>query len=234
MKTRPPVFSPTVFTLVTLAAAFLSAPAFCQHVDDRIVVDAADWPWWRGPQRNGVANPDQDPPTDWDDSKNIVWKSPVPGRGHSSPTVVGRHVYLATADEQQGTQSVLCYDRQTGKQQWQAQVHSGGLMLKNEKSTAASGTVACDGENVFVNFANSGAVYVTALGIDGQRRWQVKIGDYLIHQGYGASPALYRSLVIAAADSHAGGVIAALIAAAARSYGRTIGRKSPTILRRSS
>ena len=30
-----------------------------------ITVDAADWPWWRGPQRDGVANPDQDPPTEW-------------------------------------------------------------------------------------------------------------------------------------------------------------------------
>ena len=133
-----------------------------------------------------------------------------PGRGHGSPTVVGQRVYLATADEQQGTQSVLCLDRETGKQLWHAEVHRGGLMQKNEKSTAASSTVACDGESVFINFANNGAVYVTALDLDGEQRWQTKIGDYLIHQGYGASPAVYQSLVIASADSDAGGVIAAL------------------------
>jgi len=198
-------------TLVVAAAAvLLTTPAFCQQVDDRIDVDAADWPWWRGPQRNGVANPDQDPSTEWSASQNVAWKSPIPGRGHSSPTVVGPHVYLATADDDAGTQSVLCFDRQTGKPLWQAEVHRGGLMRKNEKSTAASGTVACDGGRVFISFANSDAVYVTALSVAGQQLWQTKIADYKIHQGYGASPALYQSLVLAAADSHAGGVVAAL------------------------
>jgi hypothetical protein len=196
--------------VVAAAAVILPQQAFCQQVDDRIVVDAADWPWWRGPQRNGIANPNQDPPTEWSATQNVAWKSAVPGRGHSSPTVVGRRVFLATADEQQGTQSVLCYDRETGNQLWQTIVHRGGLMQKNQKSTAASGTVACDGESVFINFANNGAVDVTALSLDGIRRWQTKIGDYLIHQGYGASPAVYQSLVISAADSHAGGVVAAL------------------------
>ncbi|HEY2839829.1 MAG TPA: PQQ-binding-like beta-propeller repeat protein [Pirellulales bacterium] len=186
------------------------APAFCQQVDDKITVDAADWPWWRGPQRNGVANPDQDPPIEWSATQNVAWKSPVPGRGHSSPTVFGRRVFLATADEQQETQSVLCYDRETGKPLWDTVVHRGGLMLKNGKSTGASGTVACDGERVFICFANGGAVHVTALGLEGKQLWQTRIGDYVIHQGYGASPAVYQSLVIASADSHAGGVIAGL------------------------
>lgn len=196
--------------VVAAAAAVFPLPAICQQVDDLISVDAADWPWWRGPQRNGVANPNQDPPTEWSAAQNVAWKVPVPGRGHSSPTVVGPHVFLATADEEQGSQSVLCYDRETGKQLWQAQVHATGLMRKNEKSTGASSTVACDGQSVYINFANDGAVFVTALGVDGNQKWQTRIGDYKIHQGYGASPALYQSLVIAAADSHAGGVLAAL------------------------
>jgi hypothetical protein len=200
-----------ISTIVVAAAAVLfPLPAFCQQVDDRISVDAADWPWWRGPQRNGVANPDQDPPTEWSATRNVAWKSAIPGRGHSSPTVVAARVYLATADEQQETQSVLCYDRETGQQLWQAEVHRGGLMRKNEKSTAASGTVACDGESVFISLANSGAVHVTAISLEGKQQWQTKIGDYKIHQGYGASPAVYQSLVIAAADSHVGGVLAAL------------------------
>jgi outer membrane protein assembly factor BamB len=208
---RLAILSSFINTLIVAATALLiPLQASCQQVDDRISVDAADWPWWRGAQRNGIANPDQDPPTEWSASQNVAWKSAIPGRGHGSPTVVGRRVYLATADEQQGTQSVLCLDRETGKQLWHAEVHRGGLMQKNEKSTAASSTVACDGESVFINFANNGAVYVTALDLEGNQRWQKKIGDYLIHQGYGASPAVYQSLVIASADSAAGGVIAAL------------------------
>jgi hypothetical protein len=45
----------------------------------------ADWPWWRGPTRDGIANPKQLPPLKWSESENILWKSPVPGRGHGSP-----------------------------------------------------------------------------------------------------------------------------------------------------
>jgi outer membrane protein assembly factor BamB len=197
-------------SLIVAATALLSPHVHCQQVDDRIAIDVADWPWWRGPHRDGVANPDQDPPTHWSETENVAWKSPVPGRGHSSPTVVGPRVFLATADEQHETQSVLCYDRQSGKLLWESEVHRGKLMRKHEKSTAASGTVACDGQSVFINFANGGAVHVTALDLDGKPRWQTKIADYIIHQGYGASPAVYQSLVIAVADSHAGGVVAAL------------------------
>lgn len=196
--------------VVAAAAALFPIHSMGGSVDDRISVRADDWPWWRGPGRNGVANPDQDPPTEWSESKNVVWKSEIPGRGDSSPTVVGDHVYLATADEREDTQSVLCYDRATGKQTWRTVVHRGGMMRKNQKSTGASSTVACDGTRLYINFANRGAVHVTALGLDGQQQWQVKIADYQIHQGYGASPALYQSLVLAAADSHAGGAIVGL------------------------
>src|SRR4051794_36653614 len=61
---RLELLSSFISALVVVAAAVLfPLQAFCQQVDDRISIDAADWPWWRGPQRNGVANPDQDPPT---------------------------------------------------------------------------------------------------------------------------------------------------------------------------
>ncbi|MEZ6120674.1 MAG: PQQ-binding-like beta-propeller repeat protein [Pirellulaceae bacterium] len=68
-----------------------------------------DWPWWRGPQRNGHANSQPAPPTTWSDSQNIQWKVPVPGKGHGSPTVVGDRIFLATSDPQQETQSVLFF-----------------------------------------------------------------------------------------------------------------------------
>ncbi len=55
---------------------------------------AGDWPAWRGPTRDGIAAPNQNPPIRWSASENIVWRAPIPGRGHSSPTVVGNRVYL--------------------------------------------------------------------------------------------------------------------------------------------
>ena len=50
----------------------------------------------------------------------------------------------------------------------------------------------------------------TALSLDGQQIWQTKICDYVEHQGFGSSPALYQSLAIISADNKAGGAIAGL------------------------
>ena len=176
-----------------------------------ISVAPNDWPWWRGPQRNGIAAADQKPPMTWSDQENILWKTPVPGRGHGSPTVVGNQVFLATADHEHEVQSVLCFDRLTGKQVWQTEIHRGGFAKKaNDKSSLASSTVACDGQRVFINFLNEGAIHTTALSLDGQQLWQTKITDYILHQGFGSSPAVYQSLVIVSADNKGTGAIAAL------------------------
>ena len=125
--------------------------------------------------------------------------------------VVGDQVFLATADHARQIQSVLCFDRKTGKQIWQTVVHRGNFEKKgNSKASLASSTVACDGKRLFINFLNNGAVYTTALSRQGKQLWQTKITDYVIHQGYGSSPAVYRSLVIVSADNKGGGAIAGL------------------------
>lgn len=174
---------------------------------------AADWPWWRGPQRNGIANPDQQPPLEWDEHKNVIWKTAVPGRSHGAVTVVGDQVFVAAADEQADIQSVICLDRQSGRSRWQTDVHRGGIEREgNKKASQASTTVACDGERLFVNFLSNKAVYTTALSRDGKQLWQTKITDYVVHQGYGSSPAIYGPLVIVSADNKGqpGGAVAGL------------------------
>lgn len=182
-----------------------------QSEAEPINVAATDWPWWRGPQRNGIAEAKQNPPLKWSETENVLWKSPVPGRGHGSPTVVGDQVFLATAEHDKETQSVLCYHRQTGELLWQTEVHHGGFETKgNKKASLASSTVACDGQRVFINFLHAGAVYTTALSREGRKLWQTKITDYVVHQGYGSSPALYESLVIVSADNKGGGAVAGL------------------------
>ena len=176
-----------------------------------ITVEATDWPWWRGPDRNGIASPDQKPPVRWSETENVVWKAAVPGRGHGSPTVVGEQVFLAAAEPEREVQSVLCFDRKTGKQLWQTEVHKGGFDSKgNAKTTQASSTVACDGKRLFINFLNNGAVYATALDRDGKQLWQTRVSDFVTHQGFGSSPAVYRALVLVSADHKGGGLIAGL------------------------
>ena len=170
-----------------------------------------DWPQWRGPSQNGLATPGQDLPLDWSDSKNVIWKTEIPGRGHGSPIVVGDRVILPTADEQKKTQSVLCLDRSTGELLWTTQIHEGGFMKLNKKGTHASGSLACDGKQLYVNFLNAGAAHTTALSMDGKILWQTRITDYVVHQAYASSPALHgKNLLLVAADNKKSGALACL------------------------
>lgn len=180
------------------------------RVADGIEIAKSDWPWWRGPSRDGTADPEQNPPLQFSESENVLWKAEVPGRGYGSPTVVGPRVFLATCDEESGAQSVLCFARDTGKLLWDTEVHASGAMRKNNKSTGASSSVACDGQQVYINFPNHGALVTTALDLDGQQVWQQPVSGYEVHQGYGASPVLYQNLVIVSADNKKGGALAGL------------------------
>ncbi len=202
-----------------------------------VQVAATDWPWWRGLTRDGVADEHQTPPTTWSESSHVVWKAAVPGRGHASPTVVGDFVYLPTADEKEQIQSVLCFHRGTGKLAWKTDVHVGNLEQKsNKKASQASASIACDGQRLYVNFVNQGAVFTTALDLHGQQLWQTRISGYVTHQGYGSSPAIYEGLVIVSADNKGGGAIAGLHRASGKiAWKHTRPKKpnypSPVILR---
>jgi outer membrane protein assembly factor BamB len=170
-----------------------------------------DWPNWRGPNHNGIAE-GKAPPTTWSDSKNVVWKVSVPGRGHSSPTIVGNRIYLATADERQQTQSVVCFDRATGKQQWQTVVGRGGFPKIHNKNTHATQTVACDGERLLISFYNNDRIELTALGLDGKQQWQKVVAPFrpkAYKYGYGASPLIYKSNVIVVGDCDTGSFLTA-------------------------
>ncbi|HEX6283447.1 MAG TPA: PQQ-binding-like beta-propeller repeat protein, partial [Pyrinomonadaceae bacterium] len=59
---------------------------------------AANWPQWRGPDGSGISN-EKNLPAEWTPTKNIKWKTPIAGRGHSSPIVWGNRIFLTTAIE---------------------------------------------------------------------------------------------------------------------------------------
>lgn len=183
--------------------------ALCVH--GAAIDPLKDWPGWRGPTGDGIAAAGQNPPTQWSERENVLWKTQVPGRGHSSPTVVGDHIYMATSDTARGSQSILCFDRQNGKLLWQTEVHKTGAESgKHSHANPASSTVACDGERLYINFLNSGAVHTSALDRNGKVVWQRKVCDYVTHQGFGSSPMIYEGLVLVSADHRGGGVIAGL------------------------
>ncbi len=212
VKTQTKILSYVACGLMVVA---LASSAQAQTTATKLAISETDWPWWRGLDRDGIAASNQTPPTTWSQEENIRWRAAVPGRGHGSPTVLGDHVFLATADHEREVQLILCFDRESGKQNWEAVVHEGGFennskRKPNEKASLASSTVATDGHRLFINFLNDNAVLTTALDLSGNILWQRKITDYILHQGYGSSPAVYEHLVIVSADNKSGGAIVGL------------------------
>lgn len=186
-----------------------------------------DWPWWRGPTRNGVAAeaPNSKVPTKWSETENVIWKADVPGRGHSSPIVVNGKVYVTTADERALTQSVIAYDAATGKQLWQTVVNKGNFPAEiHKKNTHATPSVACDGERLYVVFNHSKAVHASALSLDGKVLWTTRFAAFDPKQyafGYAPSPVIYRDTVLVSAESESERMLAALDRATGKEVWRT-------------
>jgi outer membrane protein assembly factor BamB len=77
------------------------------------VLHAADWPQWRGPNRDGVIAA---APSTWPEKLNLKWKTAV-GEGHSSPILAGDSIYVFTRLNDQET--VASLDPANGKPRWQ-------------------------------------------------------------------------------------------------------------------
>lgn len=172
-----------------------------------------DWPWWRGPQRNGHTSPECRLPTKFGESESVLWKVPLVGRGHSSPIVVGKAIYLSAADESRDTQSVTALST-SGETLWTQELNRGGFPEKNHpKNTEATPTLACDGERIVSSFFHHKGIHVTALDLQGQTLWQKRAGDFnpqRYEYGYAPSPIMYRQVVIVAAEHDGDSFIVAL------------------------
>jgi len=174
-----------------------------------VVAAPGDWPWWHGPTWNNHAS-GPEPPTEWSETKNVVWKASVPGRGHASPIVVGQQVLIATADDDAETMSLLSFDRASGTQQWDRELHSDGFMKMHQKNSHASATPASDGENVYAVFMVQKGIWASAVNLEGEIVWQTMVGTFKSRHGYGSSPLIYKSLVIVAGDNDGASFLAAV------------------------
>jgi len=173
-----------------------------------ISLAAEDWPQFRGPDGEGHST-ETGLPLQWSESQNIRWKTPVTGRGWSSPVVANGRVWLTTSVERQGRASlrVLAYDVQSGKEVVNAEVFSlPNAVLKNEKNSLASPTPILEGERVYVHFGADGTA---ALSTDGKIVWKITLPYDSMH-GNGGSPTLYRDLLIVSCDGSDDAYVVAL------------------------
>lgn len=174
----------------------------------KVVVEAGDWPWWSGPNRNFESS-EKNIPVSFGEDENCSWKYSFPGEGHASPIVVSGNVFIAIANLESKTKSLLCLDRETGKKKWDCELHKGRFMHTHGKNSQASSTPASDGQRVFTAFMFDNGIQVSAVDFNGKVLWQKSAGSFSSRHGYGSSPIIYRSLVIVAGDNPGSGFITA-------------------------
>src|SRR5262249_24377745 len=93
-----------------------------------------DWPEWRG-SRGGNVIEQADMPGEFSESTNVKWKSPIPGRGHSTPCTWGDRIFVSTSYDAAQTTSLVSLNAEDGSHQWQTELHRGGFGACHWKNT---------------------------------------------------------------------------------------------------
>lgn len=160
-----------------------------------------DWPEFRGPTGQGHST-ERGLPLEWNESTNIVWKTPVAGRGWSSPVVGRDRVWVTTAIGEAGGASLrlLAFDVETGMPVMNVEVFRlRNANLKNPKNSHASPTPIVEGDRVYVHYGADGTAAINAMS--GAVVWKAQF-PYENQHGSGGSPVVYKDLLIFSADGY--------------------------------
>jgi outer membrane protein assembly factor BamB len=199
---------------------------------------SGSWPSFRGSAASGVADGRSLPET-WNikTGENVLWRTRIPGLGHSSPVVWGDRIFVTTAissdpnatfrpglygdgdsssDRTRHRFVTYAIDKRSGKVLWERVAYEGHPMDRRHiKSTYASSTPATDGRVVISWFGSQG---VYAYDVNGTLRWKVDLGRLdlgaynipTFEWGPASSPIIWNGLVILQCDTHEDSFIVAL------------------------
>jgi outer membrane protein assembly factor BamB len=197
----------------------------------------AQWPQFRGADSMGVADhpglPDR-----WSATENVAWKTPLPGRGWSSPIVWNDRVFVTTVASDGEMEPpkkglyfggerreipkathhwlVLCLDLETGRELWRREAQAGAPSNQlHVKNTYASETPVTDGRRVYAYFGNTG---LFCYDPDGNRLWSTNWPAVKTRYGWGsaASPVLHDGRLFVVNDNEDHSFLVALDAATGR------------------
>jgi len=164
---------------------------------------AANWPHWRGPNRDGTAF-EANPPLEWSETENVKWKVKIPGEGSATPIVWGNRVFTTSAvptdkiaenppephPEDRTTPpkniyefTVYCFHAETGEPIWKqiacAQPPPSG---RHKTNTFAAGSPMTNGQRLYVSFGSLG---VYCYDLDGNLIWERDLGNMRTRRGWG-------------------------------------------------
>jgi outer membrane protein assembly factor BamB len=199
---------------VGMFVAALVSSATCSQ----LAAAEAEWPQFRGPDGQGHATA-TDLPTKWSETENVAWKTPLPGRGWSSPVIAGNEIWLTTAVETPITEAekkerlknntgnqpltvsgelslrALCVDRESGKL-----LHDVELFTEphpqptHAMNSFASPTPVIEDGKLYCHFGTHGT---TCLDTATQKVLWTNRSLHLEHEnGAGSSPVLWGDALI--------------------------------------
>ena len=181
---------------------------------------ASDWPAFRGPTGQGHST-EEGLPVEWSESSNVRWKTPVDGRGWSSPVVAHGRVWLTTATaDGYGSLRLLGYDLDPGPEVVNTEVFRVAQTASdNPKNSQASPTpiVDPDADRVYVHFGADGTA---ALSTDGEILWSTRF-PYVTQHGNGGSPVLHDGKLFLNVDGYDTAFVIALDAETGQEHWRT-------------
>jgi outer membrane protein assembly factor BamB len=178
---------------------------------------AENWNQWRGPRRDGTSL-DTNVPVRWSPTKNILWRTPLPGKGHASPIVWDDRIFTVAAVKEKKQRILLCLDRISGKILWQRVVLNAPIERIHRLNSYASSTPIADGQKVYVSFLDRDKMFVAAYDFDGEKIWEVRPGVFSSMHGYCSSPIIWNEKLILNGDHDGPGYLVALD----RKNGKTI------------
>ena len=170
---------------------------------------AENWPQWRGPDGNSHSR-ESDLPVIWNETQGIVWKTPLPEFGNSTPAIWGDAIFLTSHKDEDLL--LLRINKSSGKIEWtqtvgQGTAHHVPIKKKSNQErreqkfhdmqNLASPSPVTDGKTVVVHFGNG---EFAAYNFAGERLWQRNLqddyGPYTIWWGHANSPVLFGNTVI--------------------------------------
>jgi outer membrane protein assembly factor BamB len=192
----------------------------------------AEWANWRGPNQSGVAEA-KGLPAEWSATRNIAWKTAIPGRGHSSPVVWGNRVFLTTAMEgadvlpdvkpvrhklgpqdpfihpqsvgadRKYTLKVLAIDAETGRIIWERTAYEGTVYDQRHQKNTYATPTPATDGKHIYVSFESQGVY--CYDFDGRLVWKASVGGIAtLGMGPGTSPVLVDNVVVVLCDQDEG------------------------------
>ena len=156
-----------------------------------------DWPQFRGPTGQGVSD-ERDVPLTWSETKNVRWKTAIPGRGWSSPVIQADRIWLTTATEEGRSLRAIAVNVNTGAIEQNVEVFRlKSPKLLNSKNSFASPTPVVEGDRVYLHFGAYGTACITQSG---EIVWKTTLEYDNGQHGPGGSPIIYDDLLIVSCD----------------------------------